>query len=72
VVDAAMAEIVSGTGQLRFNTWRDGRVHGISGIYAGTSGDIHMRGHNVVHPDPATGVMLVDQFFNTYVLSGLQ
>ena len=72
VVDAAMAEIVPATGQLKFNTWWDGAVHGTSGIYAGQSGNMHMRGHNLVHPDPATGVFLVDQFFNTYVVSGLR
>jgi hypothetical protein len=72
VVDAATAEIVPATGQLKLNTWWDGTVHGTSGMYTGQSGNIHMRGHNVVHPDPATGVFIVDQFFNTYVVSGLR
>lgn len=71
VVDAAMAEIVPATGQLKFNTWWDGTVQGTSGIYAGKSGKMHMRGHNVTHLDPTTGVIVVDQFFNTYVLSDL-
>jgi hypothetical protein len=71
VVNAAMAEIMPATGQMRFNTRWDGTVHGTSGIYAGKSGKMHMRGHNVTHPDPATGVVLVDQFFNTYVVSDL-
>ncbi len=72
VVDAAMAEAVPTTGQLKFNTWWDGTVHGTSGIYAGKSGKMHMRGHNVTHPDPATGIILVDEFYNTYVVSDLR
>ena len=56
-----MAEIVPATGQLKFNTWWDGTVQGTSGIYAGKSGKMHMRGHNVTHLDPTTGVIVVDR-----------
>lgn len=70
-VDAALAGVIEATGQTRFNTRWDGTVRGTAGIFAGKSGVMYMRGHNVTHQDPATGLTLVDQFFNTYVVTGL-
>jgi hypothetical protein len=72
IVDGAMTETLPATGQTKFNTRWDGTVRGISGIYAGKSGRMHMRGYNITHRDAATGVTLVDQFYNTYVMSGFQ
>ncbi len=68
IVDAALAEVAN-SGQMKFNTHWYGTVHGTSGAYSGMRGKMHMRGHNVTHLDPATGVILVDEFYNTYIIS---